>query len=131
LVSFGVKMGAMPLSDAALRQHRAQVFKYLRRRTASDELAEDLTQEVFEAAAAHLETLDGAKPLLAWLYRVAHNRLIDELRRGERRPHLVALDADTLPEPAGLEFGADVAAAIRRRRFLVQLSAQAAARPTR
>jgi len=113
-VSFGVNIGAMPLSDAALRQHRAQVFKYLRRRTGSDELAEDLTQEVFETAAAHLGALDAAKPLLAWLYRVAHNRLIDELRRRERRPLLVALDADALPEPASLEFGAEVAGAIRR-----------------
>jgi RNA polymerase sigma factor (sigma-70 family) len=113
LVPLGVNIGGMPLSDATIRQHRAQVFKYLRRRAPSDELADDLTQEVFETAVAHLGALDQSQPLLAWLYRVAQNRLIDELRRVERRPVLVALDADALAEPAR-EFGVDVAIAIRR-----------------
>lgn len=82
----------MDFSDAAVRLHRAQVFRYLRRRTNNDEIAEDLTQDVLVAAVAHLGSLDGEKPLLAWLYRVARNRLIDEMRATKRKPQFLALD---------------------------------------
>ena len=99
--------------DAAYRRHREQVFRYLRRRTQSDELAEDLTQDVFAAAAAHLSSLDPARPLLAWLYSVARNRLIDESRRNQARPEVVALNL--VGEPSDdARYGAEVAQALRR-----------------
>jgi RNA polymerase sigma-70 factor, ECF subfamily len=82
----------MDFSDAAVRLHRAQVFRYLRRRTNNDEVAEDLTQDVLVAAVAHLADLDMERPLLAWLYRVARNRLIDEVRATQRQPQLLSLD---------------------------------------
>lgn len=85
----------MDLSDAAVRLHRAQVFRYLRRRTSNDEVAEDLTQDVLVAAVAHLGSLDMEKPLLAWLYRVARNRLVDEVRATKRMPQLLPLDEAT------------------------------------
>lgn len=88
------------------------MHRYLRRRVASDELAEDLTQEVFIAAAAHLARLDSDGPVLAWLYKVARNRLLDELRRARRRPQLLSLDV--VPEPTELDFGPDLAKALRR-----------------
>ncbi len=100
-------------SDAVYRRHREQVFRYLRRRTGSDELAEDLTQDVFVSAAAHLSALETDRPLLAWLYTVARNRLIDEARRARPRPRIVSLDA--APEGRGeLEYRPEVAQALRR-----------------
>jgi RNA polymerase sigma-70 factor (ECF subfamily) len=103
----------MHLSDAAIRRHRTQVFQYLRRHTGrDDDLAEDLTQDVFESAAAHLDKLDSQPPVLAWLYRVARNRFIDELRARERRPHIVPLDDESLHTDS--EFNPLLGAAIRR-----------------
>jgi RNA polymerase sigma factor (sigma-70 family) len=108
-----VNCGVSDLLDAAFRRHRGQVFRYLRRRAGSAELAEDLTQEVFVSAAAHLSQLDTAQPLLAWLYTVAQSRLLDEARRARRRP--VAVSFELVPDQgAELEFGADVAQALRR-----------------
>lgn len=100
-------------TDAQYRSQREQVFRYLRRRTRSDELADDLTQDVFESAAAHLAGLDTERPLLAWLYTVARNRLIDEARRSRPRPRIVSLDA--APEAQGeLEYRPEVAQVLRR-----------------
>lgn len=101
------------MTDAAYRRHRNQVFRYLRRRTASDELAEDLTQDVFASAAAYLSRLDAERPLLAWLYAVARNRLIDETRRVQTRPQMVALDVvrEGLDD---LSHGAELGQALRR-----------------
>ena len=53
----------------------------MRRRSPSHEDAEDVTQEVFEAAAAALAKARlEAEPPLAWLYAVARRRLVDRLR---------------------------------------------------
>jgi RNA polymerase sigma-70 factor (ECF subfamily) len=85
--------------DAALYDHYAHViFAYIRLHLSSREDAEDLTLEVFLAALErdNLSALaEGEK--LAWLRRVAHNKLIDRYRRLTHRP-IVALDevADTL-----------------------------------
>jgi RNA polymerase sigma factor (sigma-70 family) len=107
-----VKLGVSDPADLAFRRHRAQVFRYLRRRTASNDVAEDLTQDVFVAASEHLAALDTERPVLAWLYRVAHNRLLDELRRTRRHPRPLSLDV--MAEQGRLDYGDDVAAALRR-----------------
>ena len=99
-------------TDEAFRRHRTQVFRYLRRRAGSDELAEDLTQEVFVAAAEHLGQLDSKTPVLAWLYRVAQNRLLDEMRRTRRRPRPLSLDS--VPEQAQSDYRPEIAGALRR-----------------
>lgn len=81
------------VDDAALYNHYGQaIFAYVRLHTPTREEAEDLTLEVFITALeqdnlAGLE--DGQR--LAWLRRVAHNRLIDGYRRATRYP-VVVLD---------------------------------------
>lgn len=103
----------MDFSDAAVRLQRAQVFRYLRRRTGSDEVAEDLTQDVLVAAVEHVTKLDAERPVLAWLYRVARNRLIDEVRARERRPELVPFDEAT-EQGSEVSYAPLLAGAIRR-----------------
>jgi RNA polymerase sigma factor (sigma-70 family) len=78
--------------DAALYdRYGSAIFAYLRLKGASWENAEDLTLEVFIAALErdNLRGLD-EKAQLAWLQRVAHNKLIDSYRRSTHRP-LVSL----------------------------------------
>ena len=70
------------------------VYRFVRRRAVSREEAEDVTQEVFEAAVAALgQARVAAEPSLAWLYTVARRRLVDRLRAA--RPVLVPLDAES------------------------------------
>ena len=77
--------------DAILFSHYGQaVFAYVRLYAPSREDAEDLTLEVFTTALEH-DNLAGLKDgeQLAWLRRVAHNRLIDRYRRATRSPFVV------------------------------------------
>jgi RNA polymerase sigma-70 factor, ECF subfamily len=79
--------------DAALYNRFGQaIFAYMRLHAPSREDAEDLTLEVFTTALEH-DNLAGLKDgeQLAWLRRVAHNRLIDRYRRATRTP-VVVLD---------------------------------------
>jgi len=102
------------LAEKAFRDHYDQVFRFVRKRTASDEDAEDIAQMVFADAAARLDDFKpGSSPVLAWLYTVAQRRLIDEARRRSRRPHEVA----GLPESSGVaeasSYGVGVASALK------------------
>jgi len=75
-------------SDSTLyERYVASIFAYARLHTASWENAEDLTLEVFLTAWEHdnLSWLADAQQL-AWLRRVAHNKLIDHYRRSSRLP---------------------------------------------
>lgn len=68
-----------------------RIYAYLYRRIGEQRLAEDLTSDVFVQSIAALRRGQFASASLeAWLYRMAHNRLIDHVRR-ERRD-VVSLD---------------------------------------
>ncbi|MDQ3700498.1 MAG: sigma-70 family RNA polymerase sigma factor [Chloroflexota bacterium] len=64
-----------------------KVYNYLSFKVGSPIEAEDIAGQVFLRA---LESLSGYKwtgvPFQAWLFRIAHNLLVDTLRRRSRRP---------------------------------------------
>jgi RNA polymerase sigma factor (sigma-70 family) len=75
-------------SDSTLYdRHAATILAYARSHTASWQDAEDLTLEVFLRALEHdnLSWL-ASKQQLAWLWRVAHNKLVDSYRRPDQPP---------------------------------------------
>ena len=64
-----------------------KVYGYLSFKLGSATEAEDVAEQVFLKA---LESLGGYKwtgvPFQAWLFRIAHNQMVDALRRRGRRP---------------------------------------------
>lgn len=73
-------------NDEAFRaihdRYRQRLFAYTRRMLpSSPQDAEDVLQDVFVSAYTGLRANDRELALRAWLYRVAHNRCIDLLRR--------------------------------------------------
>lgn len=86
--------GATRAAIATLYEtHFERVARYIVVRIGNYSDAEDLAGEVFvralRSAATYKET--GA-PLEAWLFRIAHNMVVDHLRRKGRRPASVPLD---------------------------------------
>jgi RNA polymerase sigma factor (sigma-70 family) len=64
-------------------RYRQRLFAYVRQMLSSQSRqdAEDVLQDVFVRAFGALRADDRAVNVRAWLYRVAHNRCIDHLRR--------------------------------------------------
>jgi RNA polymerase sigma-70 factor (ECF subfamily) len=75
------------------------VFRFLRRRVdGSDEVVEDLTEDVFVKVYEKLNRyVERGLPFTAWLYRIAHNHLVDYLRS---RPRYTAHSLDDVAEVA-------------------------------
>jgi RNA polymerase sigma-70 factor, ECF subfamily len=64
------------------RRYLGRVYRYVRTRTATDQEAEDLTQEIFLRAYEALPRyVPKGIPFAAWLMRIARNHLIDTHRR--------------------------------------------------
>jgi RNA polymerase sigma-70 factor, ECF subfamily len=102
------------LREQAFRRHYDRIYRYLRRRTHSDDEAEELAQTVFVEAAARLDRFTpGATPVLAWLYTVAQRRLVDRARAARRHETITALEAARLAPVEKLDYGHGVARALR------------------
>jgi RNA polymerase sigma-70 factor (ECF subfamily) len=76
-----------------LRAYERPVFNYVLRMVGERTLAEDLTQDIFLRVFQGLRSFSLRSRFTTWLFQVAKNRVLDELRSAERRPrHLVALE---------------------------------------
>ncbi|MCY4573520.1 MAG: sigma-70 family RNA polymerase sigma factor [Gemmatimonadetes bacterium] len=80
--------------DAWFREHRESVYRYVRFRVATRELAEDITSDVFLKALRSLHGYDRRRAApRTWLLRIARNAVTDHLRSLRRRRSLqVSLD---------------------------------------
>src|SRR4029450_8167658 len=69
------------------------IYRYIYFRIGEAELAEDLQAEVFLRMLEGIHRYeDRGWPISAWLYRIAHDRTIDTMRR-RRNPQHVPLEA--------------------------------------
>lgn len=88
------------------RLHVQAIFRYTFHRVNDVHLAEDLTSDVFARALKSIaDYADQGKPFIAWLYRIAHARVVDHYRRSDRRPVEGDLDAEPIPVTADLDQG--------------------------
>lgn len=59
-----------------------KVYRYIFFRVGKNrELAEDLTSEIFLKAFENFESFDGVRPFAVWIYRIAHNHLVDYYKK--------------------------------------------------
>lgn len=65
------------------------IYRYIYYRVGDAELAEDLRADVFLRMLEGMDRYeDRGWPISAWLYRIAHDRTVDSLRRHRTRNHL-------------------------------------------
>ena len=86
------------MQAAFLRFHRP-IHAFIRKHTRDDELAKDLTQDVFVKAHVSLGSLVQQERLESWLYRIARNTITDHFKRKRpdaSLPDLVA-EEDAIP----------------------------------
>jgi RNA polymerase sigma-70 factor, ECF subfamily len=87
--------------DELLRRHYDRVHAVCRRIAGSTRDADDAAQEAMIRVIRNIDKFDGRSAFGTWIYRIATNTALDELRRRKRRPQLhLAGDDDHESEPA-------------------------------
>ena len=97
--------------EVLLARHLDRVHAICRRVTGHPEDALDATQEALIAVTRGLHRYDGRSLFTTWLYRVATNAALDELRRRKRRPEPAELLEDR-PRGGGGSGAAPVESAV-------------------
>jgi RNA polymerase sigma-70 factor, ECF subfamily len=93
--------GSMDAFDTLYRRHKGPLYRYLVRQCRDPVTAEELFQDIWANLVRARESYTVSARFTTYLYRLAHNRLIDHYRR--RAPaSLSSFDDDDagLPEPA-------------------------------
>ena len=80
-----------------VRSYDRLVFTYVYRLVDDRRLAEEITQDVFLNAFRGLPTFTERSAFTTWLFQIARNRVVDELRAIERRPQAVNIEDVTAP----------------------------------
>jgi len=79
-------MTSTPSLDSLLRDHYSMIQAVCRRILLNDSDADDATQNAMIAIVRGYESFDGRSAFSTWVYRIATNAALDELRRRRRRP---------------------------------------------
>lgn len=98
-----VKRGEPAALASVYDEYSPLIFRYVYRRVGNARLAEDLTGQVFVKLleAVQRDTLWN-KSFRGWLYRIAHNVIIDHFRK-DRNQQVVELDEELVSDEQGVE----------------------------
>lgn len=78
------KLGDMVAFDLLMNKYEKKIYNYCYRMLNSFEEAKDLTQEIFVKVFRNIDKFRGEASFYTWLYRIAHNLVIDFIRKRSR-----------------------------------------------
>ena len=114
--------------EAWFRDHRPVVYRYVRFRVSTREVAEDVTSDVFFKALRSLDRYDPQRAApRTWLLRIARNAITDHLRALKRRGSL-QVSLDRVPDLVSSSRSAEEAV-IREERLTRIMNASKMLRP--
>ena len=85
-----IREGQREACEKAVCQHYKSIYRFLAYLSGDASLAEDLTQETFIAAWAHMARYKGRASFGTWLHKIAYHKFIDSGRKHERDAALIA-----------------------------------------
>ena len=112
------RQGEASAFDELLLRYRTPLFSTLRRLVGDRALAEDLFQETFLRVIQHASRFDARRKFSGWVFRIARNLAVDEMRkrgvRQEEKLNHEPLDPAAGPDRAAVrtEQGEAIARAI-------------------
>lgn len=96
--------GSLQAWESLVRRHEGRLYNFCLRLTGDADEALDLMQEVFLGVYRNLSSFRGDAKFTSWMFRIAHNKAIDQLRRRQASP-VLAMHDEQLPEAVNVELG--------------------------
>lgn len=85
--------------DALYARHRGGLYRFLLRQCGAASIAEELFQDVWMSVVRARRTYVAQARFTTYLYRIAHNRLVDHFRRSVHRPSVAGEAGDDDEDP--------------------------------
>jgi RNA polymerase sigma factor (sigma-70 family) len=83
--------GEAPAFEALYRRHAMRIWRYLERNVRNRATADELMQEVWFAVARDARSFQPSSRFTAWLFTIAHHRMIDWVRADRPQTSLETL----------------------------------------
>ena len=107
------RAGSMAAFEDLVRLYQAEVWRLCLQLVRDEALADDATQETFVRAFRFLTRYRGDSKFSTWLFSIARNCALDELRRaGRRRKTRDRLESERPPAPSEIGTGIEVREAL-------------------
>jgi len=98
-----VQSGDSESFGVLIEKYEGKIKRYARKFISSIEDIQDVVQEIFIKTYSNIQSFDLDKRFSPWVYRIAHNEIINTLRKREKLPMLF-FDPDTVfPHPISHE----------------------------
>lgn len=90
-----VQQGDAEQFGVLMERYQGKLMRYGRKFLKESEDVKDIVQDVFIQSYKNIQSFDTKQRFSPWIYRIAHNAFVNELRRKSRRPFGIP-DFDTL-----------------------------------
>lgn len=90
-----VQSGDFDSFGVLIERYEAKLKRYARKFLNYQEEIEDLVQDVFIKSYTNIQSFDTSQRFSPWIYRIAHNVFVNELKR-KQRGSFIFFDADTI-----------------------------------
>ena len=94
IIAAAVQAGDVDAFGTLMERYEAKLKRYGRKFLAREEDITDLVQDVFIKSYEHIQSFQTDKRFSPWIYRIAHNVFVNELKRKSRYGSV--FDADVL-----------------------------------
>lgn len=90
-----VQLGKIEPFELLVQRYQEKLIRYGRKFLADERDIEEIIQEVFIKAYVNIKSFDLSKKFSSWIYRIAHNELVNRIKKKKRNP-LLYFDLDIL-----------------------------------
>jgi RNA polymerase sigma-70 factor (ECF subfamily) len=78
-----------------MERYEAKLRRYGRKFLSNQDDIQDIVQDVFISSYRNIQSFDVSQKFSSWIYRIAHNALVNGLKKHQRAP-ILSFDFDTL-----------------------------------
>lgn len=89
-----VQSGKIEIFTVLIKRYEHKIKRYARKFLSDDEDINDVLQDVFMKAYENIQSFDTKRKFSAWFYRIAHNELVNNLKKKNKK-FLPLFDLDT------------------------------------
>lgn len=87
-----VQKGRVESFEILLRRYKEKIERYARKFLSDNEDINDIIQDIFIKSYTNIQSFDAKRKFSPWLYKIAHNELVNSLRRKKKKLPLFDLD---------------------------------------